>query len=136
MKYLMLPSYNITGRKNGANIWITSEQSTLRTVPLQNNWNDTQRCIIFGTIPNKWRKPNKKGAQITIKQHGLLTQESKRRQLSRGSGPREARLACMDLTQLEIVLRGEPSLSISFHTMASPNIKRRACLGKPRSILS
>ena len=32
---------NITGRKNGANIWLTSEQSILRTKLLQNNWNDT-----------------------------------------------------------------------------------------------
>ena len=36
----------------------------------------------------------------------------------------------MALTQLEMVLRGEPNLSIRFRSMASPNIKRRACLGK------
>ena len=57
MKYFMQASYNITGQKNGANIWITSEQPIPRTMPLRNNWNDTQRCIIFGTIRNKWRKP-------------------------------------------------------------------------------
>ena len=49
-------SYNMTGQKNGANIWTTSEQSIFRTVPLQNNWNDTLRWVIFGTIHNKWRK--------------------------------------------------------------------------------
>ena len=42
--------------KNGANIWITSEQSIFRTKHLQNNWNDTLRCIIFGTIRNKWKE--------------------------------------------------------------------------------
>ena len=35
-----------------------------------------------------------------------------------------------------MVLRGEPNLRIKFHTMASPKINRRACLGKPRSIHS
>ena len=55
MKYFMQASYNITGRKNGANIWITLEQSIFRTEPLRNNWNDTLRCIIFGTIRNKWK---------------------------------------------------------------------------------
>ena len=56
MKYFMQASYNITGQKSGANIWITLEQSIFRTKLLQNNWNDTPRCIIFGTIHNKWRK--------------------------------------------------------------------------------
>ena len=42
--------------QNGAYIWITLEQSILRTMPLRNNWNDTQRCIILGTIQNIWRK--------------------------------------------------------------------------------
>ena len=65
------------------------------------------------------------------------TQESKKTtQLSRGSGLREARLAYMALTQLEMVLCGEPNLRFKFHTMASPKINRRACLGKPRSIHS
>ena len=45
-------------------------------------------------------------------------------QLPRGSGPREARLAYMALSQLEIVLRGEPNLIIRFHTMASPHQKK------------
>ena len=49
-------SYNTTGRKNGANIWITSNHSIFRTKPLQNNRNDALRCIIFGTIRNKWRE--------------------------------------------------------------------------------
>ena len=34
MKYFMQASSNITGRKNGANIWITSEQSIFRTKAL------------------------------------------------------------------------------------------------------
>ena len=56
MTYLMQASYNITGRKKGSNILITSEQSIFRTKPLQNNWNETLRCIIFGTIRNKWKE--------------------------------------------------------------------------------
>ena len=52
----MPDSSNINGRKKGGNIWITSEQSMLRTKPLQNNWNDTLHCIIFGMIRNKWRE--------------------------------------------------------------------------------
>ena len=70
MKYFMRASCNPSGRKNGAKIWITSQQSIFRTKPLQNNWNDTLRCIIFGTIPNKWRGPTK-AVQITITLHGL-----------------------------------------------------------------
>ena len=76
MKYFMQASYNITGRKNGANIWITSEQSILRTMPLQNNWNDTQRCIIFGTIRNKWRKaPNEKAPRLPSNNTGNCQHE-------------------------------------------------------------
>ena len=56
MKYFMQASYNIIERKNGAKIWTTSEQSTFRTKLLQSNWNDTLRCIIFGTIRNKWKE--------------------------------------------------------------------------------
>ena len=37
MKYFTQASYNITGRKNGANMCITPEQSIFRTKPLQNN---------------------------------------------------------------------------------------------------
>ena len=55
MKYFMQASYIITGQKNGANIWITLEQTILRTMPLRNNWNDTLPCIFFGTIQNIWR---------------------------------------------------------------------------------
>ena len=51
-----------------------------------------------------------------------------------GSGPREARLVCMALSQLEMALRGKPNLRYKFHTMASSKISRSACLGKPRSI--
>ena len=32
-----------------------------------------------------------------------------------------------------MVLRGEPKLRFKFHTKASSRIRRRACLGKPRS---
>ena len=58
------------------------------------------------------------------------------KQLPWGSGPRKGRLACMALTQLEMVLRGEPNIRFKFHTKASSRIRRRACLGKPRSINS
>ena len=71
MKYCMQASNNKIGRKNGANIWITSEQSILRTKPVQNNLNDTPRCIIFGTIRNKWKKDPQKAVQIAIKLHEL-----------------------------------------------------------------
>ena len=54
-------------------------------------------------------------------------------QLPRGSGPREARVAYMALSQLEMVLRGKPNFRFKFHTMASTRISRSACLGKPRS---
>ena len=58
------------------------------------------------------------------------------KQLPRGSGPSEARLAEMALTQLDMVLCGELNLRFKFHTKASSRIRRRACLGKPRSITS
>ena len=41
-------------------------------------------------------------------------------QLPRGSGPREARLAYMALSHLEMELRGKQNLRFKFHTMASP----------------
>ena len=49
-------------------------------------------------------------------------------QLPRGSGPREARLAYMALSHLEMVLRGKPNFRFKFHTMASSEINRSACL--------
>ena len=62
MKFLVQASYNITGQTNGANIWITSDQSIFRTMPLQNNWNVTPSCVIFGVIRNKLEKgPMKSG---------------------------------------------------------------------------
>ena len=134
----------IIGRKNGANIWITSEQSIFRTKPLQNNWNDTLRCIIFGTIQNHFFKNVKSRpdyhqttrAILSMHKEASQIQKSKKKMwhLPQGSGPREARLACMAFSQLEKVLRGEPNLRFKFHTMASPKISRSACLGKPRSI--
>ena len=87
-KYFMQASYNITGRKYGANIWITSKQSMFRTKPLQNNWNDTLRCITFGTILNKWREDPKKSrpddhqttlAIVSMNKEAGQTQESKTR---------------------------------------------------------
>ena len=87
-------------------------------------------------------RPNKKAPRLPSNntsccQHeqrcGSDSRIKRTTQLPRGSGPREARLAYMALSQLEIVLRGEPNLIIRFHTMASPHIKRRACLGKPTS---
>ena len=121
IKYFMQASCNMTGQKNGANIWITSEQSILRTTPLQDKWNDTQRCVIFGTIRNKWKEDPKKPSSLSSNNTGYCQDEQRSRsdsiikkttQSSRGSAPREARLAYMALSQLEMVLRGEPTLSI------------------------
>ena len=42
-------------------------------------------------------------------------------QIPRGSGPREARLAYMALSQLEIVLRGKPNLRFKFQTFINKN---------------
>ena len=129
MMYLCKPA-TTTGQKNGANIWITSEQSIIRTMSFQNNWNDTLFFSIFGTIRNKWRKALWKVVQIIIKLRGPIgsmnketnqTQRIKKTtQLSRGSGPREVRLAYMALTQVEMVLCGEPNLRCKFHTKAQP----------------
>ena len=131
----MQASYNITGQKNGANIWITLEQSILRTMPLQNNRIDTLRCIIFGTFQNLWRKALWKVVQTTKNHAGHCKHEQrsrsestdhiKKNQISRWSGPREARMANMALTQLEMALRGEPTLRFKFYTEASSRIRKK-----------
>ena len=108
MKYFMQASSNKTGRKNGATIWITSEQSIFRTKALQNNWKDTLRCIISGTIRTNGERTHKKPSK-----------------LPRGSGPREARLAFLALTQLEMVLRGEPNLSFKIPNNGITNNQRK-----------
>ena len=89
MEYFMQARYNITGRKNGANIWVTSEQSIFRTKPLQNNMErNASRCIIFGTIRNTWKEdPSKAGpdyhrttrAIVSMNKEASQIQESKRR---------------------------------------------------------
>ena len=138
MKYFMQASYNIIGRKNGATIWITSEQSISLRKLLQNNWNDTLRCIIFGTIRNKWKEDPKKPSRLLSNYTSYRKHERRSRSdlwikktshLPRGSGPREARLS-----QVEMVFPGRPSLWFKFHTVASPKISRSACLGKPNII--
>ena len=68
------------------------------------------------------------------KEAGPDSRIKKTSQLPRGSGPREARLAFLALSQLEMVLRGKPNFRLKFHTIASTKISRSACLGKPRSI--
>ena len=75
-------------------------------------------------------------AIVSMNTAGQIQKIKKTTQLSRGSGLREARLARMALTHLEMVLRGKPNLRLKFHTVASPKINRSACLGKPRSIHS
>ena len=100
----------------------------------------------FRYDPKQMEKgPFKKSSRLSSNNTGCCQHEQRSRsdsrikkttQLSRGSGLREAPLAYMALTQLEMVLRGEPNLRIKFHTMASPKINRRACLGKPASIRS
>ena len=142
-KYFMQASCNITGRKNGANIWITSEQTIFRTKPLQNTWNDTLRCIIFGTIRDKWKGPmgsrpdyhqTTRAIVSMNKEAGQIQESKKTSQLPRGFGPRKARLVHMALSQLEMVLRGKSNLRFKCHTRASAISRRSACLGKPRSI--
>ena len=145
MKYFMQASSNITGQKNCANFWITSEQSIFRAKPLVNNWKDMPRCVIFRYDPKQMERDHKKPSRLpsnytSYRKHDQRSKSDSRikktSQLPRGSGPREARLAHMALSQLEMVLRGKPNLRVKFHTMASPKISRRACLGKPRSIHS
>ena len=88
MRYFMQTNYNITWQKNGANIWITLEQSIFRTRLLRNNWTDSLRCIIYGTIRNKWKEAPKKSrleyhqtarAIVGMNKEAGQTQESKRR---------------------------------------------------------
>ena len=78
MKHFMQASYNISGRERSANIWITFEQSFLRTMPLRNNWNDTFRCILFGTIQNIWTKAPWKVVQTITKLRGPLSAWTKK----------------------------------------------------------
>ena len=81
---------SILGRfqKNGANIWITSKQSILRTMSLQNNWNDTQRCIICRNDPKQMEKDTIKSrpdyhqttrALVSMNKEAGQTQNQKRR---------------------------------------------------------
>ena len=80
-----------------------------------------------GEMPNKKapRSPsNNTGYCQYEPRSGSVSRIEKTTSLSRGSGPKEDRLACVALTQLEMVHRSEPNRSIRFQTMASPNIKR------------
>ena len=79
--------YKIAGQKNGANIWITSEQSILRTMPLQSKCYATQNCFIFGTIQTNRRKDQSKTrpdyrnttrATVSMNKEAGQTQESRR----------------------------------------------------------
>ena len=119
----MQMSYNITGQKNGANIWRTSEH--LIYVQCFFGTTRTIRCVVsFSRYhPNIWRKApmkslpdNHETTRATVsmnKEAGQNPQSiSRRNKFTRRSGPREARMANMDLTQLEMVLRGEPDTQI------------------------
>ena len=53
------PHCTVTQHKDASPRWyprIASVQSLFRTKPLQDNWNDTLRAIIYGTIRNNWRE--------------------------------------------------------------------------------
>ena len=145
-KYFMQASYNITGQKNGANIL-----DYVRTIDITHNASPEQLERYAALYNFRLRsdtngeRPFQKPPRLSSNNRGYCQHEQRSRsdsrikkttQLPRGSGLREARLAYMALTQLEMVLRGEPHLSIKFHTMASPKINRRACIGKPRSFHS
>ena len=69
-------------------------------------------------------------AIVSTNKEACQTKQSKKRHhYQEDLEPRVARLAYMALTQLEMLPRGEPNLRIRTHTIASQNIKRRACLG-------
>ena len=68
-KYFMQARYNITGQKNGTNIWIKLGQSILHTMPLRNNENDTLRYIIFGTIQKYGERPYEKSSRLSRKHY-------------------------------------------------------------------
>ena len=107
MKYFMQASYNITGQKNGANIWITLDtnryfaQSPSRTT-------GTIRYFVSFSVPSTTNGENasmRTSSRLSWnyaghcselnKEAGQITRFKKTSQLPRGSGPREARLACI-----------------------------------------
>ena len=137
MKYFMQASYKKTGRKNGANIWMTSEQSIFRTEPLQNTENDTLRCIIFGAIRNKWKEDPQKSrpdyhqttrAIVRMNKEADQIQESKRRHNYREDLDPEK------LDWLKGLLGGKPNLRFKVHTMTSPKNQQKRMPGKPTII--
>ena len=67
----MQASYNITGQKKGANIWIPSEQSILRTKPSPEQLERYAALYHFRYDPKQMEKGIKKVVQIIIEQHGL-----------------------------------------------------------------
>ena len=101
MMYFMQASYNIIGRKNGANIWSTSEQLIFRTKHLQNNWNNTLRHVFSvpsTTYGQRTHNPSRLPSNHTgYRQHEQRSRSDSRStrttSLPRGSGPRETRLA-------------------------------------------
>ena len=132
----MQASYNITGQKNGSNFWIALVSSIISTMFLQNN----SGVVYFRYDVKQSEKAPMKSRPDSQNYEGLNQHEPSRSgsrikkttQLSRGSGPRAARLASLDLTQLEMVLRiGTETLILNSKTE-----QEHACLGKPRSINS
>ena len=100
----------------------------------------TIRSVVSSSVRSETngQRPNKKAPRFPSNNKGCCQREQRSRsdssikkttQLPRGSGPREARLAEMALSQFEMVLRGEANLRLKFHTVASLRISRIACLG-------
>ena len=90
---------------------------------LKNNWNDSLRCIIFGTIRNTWREDPRKSrpdyhqttrAIVSMNKEAGLTQEPKRRHNHREDlNPRKLDWLTLALSHLEMVLRGKPNRKFS-----------------------
>ena len=106
----------------------------------------TLRCIVSFSVssttmekgPMKSRPDYHRTTRAIVsmnKEAGQNTKSMRRNNYREDLVP-EGRLAFLALIQLETIRRGEPNLRCKFHTKASPRIRRRACLGKPRSINS
>ena len=131
LKYFMQASSNMTGRKNGANIWIKSEQSISRTKPFQNNWNTTLRLNHFLYDPKRMEK----GPIKSRSDYHQITPTEQVMFKNKKNDTITSRIWTADMTHslLGIVLLGQPSLRFEFDTMVSPKISKSACLGKPIS---
>ena len=77
MKYFMLASYNITGRKNGANIWITSEQ--LERYAALYHFRYDPKHMEKSPIKRRQDYHQTTRATVSMNKEAAQTQESKRR---------------------------------------------------------